>query len=82
MKFKEVFQRHLRERKVEEATKWAYVTMHENQMRAERENFYFDGFAEKEAIIENVMKGYHLDKRAAEDAYFNAVYLMTHPQES
>lgn len=80
MKIKETYQRHLVERKVEEATKWAYATMRENQMRAERENFYFDGFAEKDAIINGVMTGYRLDKHSAEDAYFNAVYLMTHPQ--
>jgi hypothetical protein len=76
MGIKETFRRHLKERYMEDAVKKAYTVMCDNQARAERENSYIDGFAEKDAIISSIRVAYHLNEHEAEDVYFAAVRLM------
>ena len=65
-----------KEQNLKDAFETAYLTLKQHTETAERENIYYDGFAEKRSIIDVVSHYYNLSKEDAEEIYFEAVRQM------
>jgi hypothetical protein len=65
-----------KESNLKDALETAYLTLKQHQETAEREDIYYDGFAEKRSIIDVVSHYYNLSQEEAEEIYFEAVRQM------
>jgi hypothetical protein len=65
-----------KEQNLKDALETAYLTLKQHMETAERENIYYDGFAEKRSIIDVVSHYCNLSEEDAEEIYFEAVRKM------
>lgn len=65
-----------KEQNLEDGLETAYLMLKQHAEMAERENVYYDGFAEKRQIIDIVSHYGNLSEKEAEEIYFEAVRRM------